>query len=440
MNSKIKKQLSLLLAVFMMFSAFGIGLTAYAEDNIAINETNFSDPVFRRVLSTEFDENGDGYLSIEERNIPFISFSGLLDDSEEIKDLDGIEFFADNLKSLYCGGIGLEKLDVSTLTKLTSLTCQGNYLTSLDVSKNTSLISLDCSNNNLESLVLGSNGNLKTLLCHVNYLASVDLSGVTALSTLRCDQNELTSLDVSKNTLLDTFTCAYNHLTTLDLSANTLLNGVGQYQIGGQTVTVTATAQSRTINVPLVIGDVSRITSISSSTGKTLAYYNNNFVADDVADIDNGITYTYSVNRAGCEDIDVHISVIRNFYQVSFYDSQEMTNLVDNIFVSPNQSAQTPTITPPQCKVFDNWSSDISSVTQDMSVYPIWKDAHTYALTAFDGKMAVISCSGCSNIYTVNFKDCINKAQGEVGYNEYLDVVEDGVINAKDYAELNKMF
>lgn len=440
MKIKAKKSLSLLLALFIILSAMWAGLTAFADDNIAINESNFSDPVFRQVLMSEFDDNGDGYLSIEERNVPFISFSGYLDDYQKISDLDGIEFFADSLTSLYCGGIGLEKLDVSALSKLTSLTCQGNNLTSLDVSSNTALVSLDCSNNSLDTLVLGTNPNLKTVLCYLNYLESIDLSGLSGLEAFRCDQNELTSLDVSKNTQLSSFTCAYNHLTSLDLSANSLLSDISQYQIGNQAITVTAQAQSSSIMVPVSVSDVSRITSVSSSTGGNLVYLNSYFMANDVSEIDNGINYTYSVGLAGCEDLNVFVSVIRNFYQVNFYNSQEMTDLIGKSFVSPNASAQAPAVTPSGCTVFDSWNADITNITADTSVYALWKEAHTYALADFKDDVATITCSQCDSSYTVNFTDCINKSEGSVGYNQYLDVVADGVINAKDYAELTKMF
>lgn len=440
MFKKSKKYLSLLLASVIVLSAMWGGLTALADDEVAINETNFSDPIFRQVLSREFDKDASGTLSQSERNISAMSLTGYLQGNEEIKDLDGIEFFADSLTTLYCGGIGLEKLDVSELYKLTSLTCLGNYLTTLDVSKNTALISLDCSNNSLETLYLGTNTNMKTLLCYLNYIEAIDLSGVTSLNTLRCDQNELTRLDVSKNTQLSSLTCAYNHLTSLDLSKNTLLSNVSGYQIGGQAITVSSKTQSSSIAIPVTVDSIGRITSAVSSTGTSLAYLNSNFMANEVSEIDNGFTYTYSVGLAGAEDMDVFVSVIRNFYQVDFYDSQEMTNRVGKVFVNPGASAQAPSVTPPVCAKLDGWSHDLTNITEDLKVYALWSEAHTYAVTAFADDVATISCSQCGSSYTVNFTDCINKAEGEDGYCQYLDVVADGVINAKDYAELTKMF
>lgn len=440
MNGKIKKKLSLLLAVFTVFSVFTIGLTAYGEDNVAINEINFPDAVFRNIMMNEFDQNGDGYLSIEERNVPFMSLSGLLDYNQEIKSLDGIQFFADNLTALYCGSIGLESLDVSALINLTSLTCQGNYLTSLDVSRNSKLVSLDCSNNLLTSLNLGSNPNLKQLLCYVNSLESINLSGVTSVTDLRCDQNELTSLDLSALSSLSYFTCAYNHLTSLDLSANNGISSIAAYQIGNQTVSVNAVPQGDTILLPVNISVPARITSCQSATGSALSYYSGNFVSYDVAEIDGGFSYSYSVGKDNCEDLEVTVLPSRNFAQVDFYDSAEMTNLSARRFTVYGNACDAPQLTPPTCKTFAGWSEDISNITADKSVYALWNDAHSYNLISFENSVAQISCSSCGTSFTVNFKDCINKTQGQQGYYQCLDVVDDGIINAKDYSQLIKNY
>lgn len=205
MNKQIKKYLSLFLSVTLLLGCFSFAITSAAEDEIAIDSTNFSDPVFRRIVSSNYDINGDGYLSAQERNKSLISLSGMIDDGESIKTLKGIEFFADSLSVLRCGGIGLEELDVSALYNLTSLTCQGNALTELDVSANTKLITLNCATNMLEELNLGNLSSLQTLYCYVNCLESIDVSQLVNLVSFRCDQNELTVLDVTNNTQLQDF-------------------------------------------------------------------------------------------------------------------------------------------------------------------------------------------------------------------------------------------
>lgn len=59
---------------------------------------------------------------------------------------------------------------------------------------------------------------------------------------------------------------------------------------------------------------------------------------------------------------------------------------------------------------------------------------HDYSLVDFKNGMAKIKCSRCNDEYSIAFIDYVNS------HNPILDVVEDGVINAKDYAQLKKTF
>lgn len=439
MNKQIKKYLSLFLSVTLLLGCFSFAITSAAEDEIAIDSTNFSDPVFRRIVSSNYDINGDGYLNTQERNKSLISLSGMIDDGESIKTLKGIEFFADSLSVLRCGGIGLEELDVSALYNLTSLTCQGNALTELDVSANTKLITLNCATNMLEELNLGNLSSLQTLYCYVNCLKSIDVSQLVNLVSFRCDQNELTVLDVTNNTQLQDFACSMNHLTSLDLSHNTALSSATESSIGDQTASAVAHANGVEIVIPFEVDNYASVTSSSLDDGDFSGYSGGEFVTYSVDSLENGIDYTYSTQLAQSEDMTVHIDVTRDFYQVSFYTAQDYQQLIGRSFVNPGESANNPSAMPqPEtCKIFDRWSEDVSNVNSDMNVYIIWKDNHSYSLTNFDNGTATISCSGgCGDTYTVEFMDCVNAKEGAANYCEYLDVVDDGYINAKDYARL----
>lgn len=55
---------------------------------------------------------------------------------------------------------------------------------------------------------------------------------------------------------------------------------------------------------------------------------------------------------------------------------------------------------------------------------------HHYQITDFDDGIATFICNECDDTYTEKFIDHINESY------EPLDVVEDGIINAKDYAKL----
>lgn len=165
--------------------------------DVAINETNFPDAIFRNWLLSQ-DYGSDGVLTAAE-----IATVTKINVSEKIHttSLKGIEFFT-ALTELNCNLIGLKTLDLSKNTKLISLSCYGNQLTSLNVTR--------CSA-------------LKTLKCHGNLLKALDVSGCTTLTELNCWSNELKELNLSKNTMLISLDCNLNQLTTLDVSGLTKL-------------------------------------------------------------------------------------------------------------------------------------------------------------------------------------------------------------------------
>lgn len=442
MHKSFKKVLSLLLSLAILLGCAGISWTVYGIDNVELSEKNFADPVFRQIIGDRYDKNSDSFLSKDEiANIPSsLTITGLTTDGKQIQNLKGIEFFADRIERLRCTDVQLEELDVSALYKLTDLTIMSNKLTSLDVSNNADLKILNCAGNMLETLNLGSVNTITTLYCQTNNLESVDVSNLTELTNFKCDQNELTSLNVTSNTKLTSFSCSKNHLTSLDLSQNVLLSSIFDSHIGRQTVTIQAVTDGFEISVPVQVDNDEFITESSLDTEETSNYSDGRFTASDVTELDNGIDYSYSTQNAISVDMRVHVNVERDFYQVNFYTGASMSIFSGKTFVKANSAAQAPEIMAAQCKVLERWSSDISNVTEDMNVYPIWKDSHSYALAGFENGVAVISCVNNDDSYTVVFEDCINTTADDDNYCEYIDVVPDGYINAKDYAQLIKMF
>lgn len=59
---------------------------------------------------------------------------------------------------------------------------------------------------------------------------------------------------------------------------------------------------------------------------------------------------------------------------------------------------------------------------------------HNYSLNSFDGTDATVKCTRCDSEYTINFTERYNQPDN------YLDVVNDGIVNAKDYAKLMKEY
>ena len=203
MRSKFKKALAVLASAAMCGSmllnfpdgTFGIDLTAHAvEGEVAINETNFPDEVFRTYVDDNFDTTDDNALDAAE--IAMVTSIVVYDMG--ISNLKGVEYF----------------------TALATLDCGSNQLTSLDVSKNMALTDLDCHFNQLTSLDVTNNTALTYLNCSGNQLTSLDVTNNTALTNLNCVSNQLTSLDVSKNMALTDLKC-HSNTYEITLTGNT---------------------------------------------------------------------------------------------------------------------------------------------------------------------------------------------------------------------------
>ena len=238
-----------------------LGAAAFAED-VAINETNFPDAVFRTFVKKECDKDTNDILSDEERIDVGFMFIG----TQGISSLQGIEFFTE-LRDLYCEENQLTSLDVSRNTALTTLHCNNNLLTSLDVSGNTALIHLSCQRNRLTALDLSQNTALTSLNCDGNQLTGLDVRGNTALTSLSCDGNLLTGLDVSRNTALTELRCESNQLAGLDVSNNLSLTCLdcGLNQLTGLSVShLTALTSLGCSSNQLTGLDVSHNTALTS--------------------------------------------------------------------------------------------------------------------------------------------------------------------------------
>ncbi len=225
------------------------------EENLEINEKNFPDEQFRRIIST-YDLDEDGFFSRTELETVTV----LEMPNQNIELLTGISYFR-NLLVLDVSDNQLRSLDLSALSQLTSVNCSGNALNSLmfgeashletlNCSKNTTLtaldvscmtalqtldcadcrlqlldlsgadklVSLDCGHNALTSLVLPESCLLEKLYCNSNKLTSLDLSNMTSLRQLNCSMNTLELLDTSSLSALEELVCASDGLTMLDVS------------------------------------------------------------------------------------------------------------------------------------------------------------------------------------------------------------------------------
>ncbi len=254
---------SLLMGLVMVITLIpGAAFADTARADVAVNEANFPDPVFREYVSENFDTDGGGALSeaeIAQAKAIYLSF-------ETVSTLKGVEFLTaleklwapknlteldvsrnTALTHLHCwrdqfGELDLSnntalielwvescqltKLDVSHNTALTELRCSFNQFTELDLSNNTLLTNLNCTDSPLKTLMLPEDNALQVLYCGHNQLTELDLSDCTSLSNVNCMDNQLTSLDLSGCTSLGVLDCYSNQLNTLDVSECTSLSSL----------------------------------------------------------------------------------------------------------------------------------------------------------------------------------------------------------------------
>lgn len=175
-------------------------VSAGAQPEVELNETNFPDNTFREKVAV-FDKDNDGRLSEAELKTCRV----LKVSNSSITSVKGVEL----------------------LTSLINIECDKNALGGeLDLSKNLDLQSVYCSSCKLTSLVLPQTTTLKIVSCHTNSLTALDVSGCTELTQLMCSDNQYATLDVTHNTLLTRLSFGSPNLTAIDLSKNTQLINV----------------------------------------------------------------------------------------------------------------------------------------------------------------------------------------------------------------------
>lgn len=152
---------------------------------VAVNEANFPDPVFRAFIIDQVDDNEDGVLSdteIKWQTTVNVGNSG-------IKSLKGIELLT-GVKELFCAGNELTELLLTNNPNLEEIDCSNNRLTVLDFSSATYLEMLNCDNNELTELNFSTlDGWLWSLHCDNNKIRRLDFSTTPDLEYVYCSNN-----------------------------------------------------------------------------------------------------------------------------------------------------------------------------------------------------------------------------------------------------------
>ena len=209
----MKKMRTFVFVIIFTFVGLSFSVPVKAED-VAIEDANFPDAIFREYINKYIDKDKNGYLS-ESEILGTKSIS--IWKEEGLSNLTGIEHFT-SITSLDCAANSITELDISHNTELENLQVYSNKLTKLDVSNNTKIKTLSCYENNISELIIGDNNNLTLLSCHKNNLSSLDVTNNPKLAHLCCYDNQLNSLDLSNNPDLIDLYCEDNRLEVLDVS------------------------------------------------------------------------------------------------------------------------------------------------------------------------------------------------------------------------------
>lgn len=210
---------------------------ASMERCVPIDNDHFDNGL--RIRVTDFDTNGDGYLSESElaavKKISFYNYN------YDLTDLKGIQYFTE-LEELNCAeNTSLETIDLSGNTKLKILDVGNcNLQRWLDLSMCKDLEELSCLDNEcLTEIGIWNCPKLKMLSCSNCSLKALDLSRNPLLKWLSCEWNEIESLNLGSSTELETLLCHTNKLTSLDVSACTQLKELQCFQnrIGNDAMT-----------------------------------------------------------------------------------------------------------------------------------------------------------------------------------------------------------
>ena len=199
-----------------------------AAADVAIDENNFPDKVFREFVIKKADKDGNGILSkqeIEDCQMIMSSDDGQQQGivlSKGITSLKGIEFFT-NLIRLDISEDNLTELDLSHNEELEYLQLYRTKLTSLDLSHNRKLQKLWLTYGEMTQIDLSANTELIDLEIHFVPITMIDLSKNTKLKEVSISSTQIEKIDLSNNPELQVLMLNSGKITTLDLSHNPLL-------------------------------------------------------------------------------------------------------------------------------------------------------------------------------------------------------------------------
>lgn len=262
MKRTVKKLVAVMLAGLFMMSASVAGLPTgifkiekvYGANEIAINTTNFPDPLICQILSDKYDNDNDGCID----NVADVTHISTYENDYTITSLAGIEKFTE-LRILQIFRSTFEAVDLTACTKLQTLTIANNQnLTTVNVTGLEDIYTLSLYNNPKLYQIIGVN-NLPSLLnvdLYKTALTSLDMTASRELRNLYIYSCQLETLNVAGLSRLTYLSCYDNKLTELNLEGCTSL---AKLYCGDN---------NWTSEEPIKLGDIYNLTEYTCNTTK----------------------------------------------------------------------------------------------------------------------------------------------------------------------------
>ncbi len=188
-------------------------------EDVSIDDKNFPDANFRKIVKEEFDNNKNDVLDKEEiinaRKIDLIE----IDNGEEVESVEGMEKLS-FLEDASLGYSKISEIDVSKNTNLRKLSLAGTKVSNLDTSNNQLLWYLDFTGTNVSSIDLTKNPKLEQIHGFDSKIKEIDVSKNPELRRLDVCRTAISKIDVSNNPKLFALNFEETGVSEIDVSKN----------------------------------------------------------------------------------------------------------------------------------------------------------------------------------------------------------------------------
>lgn len=188
-------------------------------EDVSIDDKNFPDENFRKVVKEEFDSNKNDVLDKDEiinaRKIDLIES----DNGTEVKSVEGIEKLS-FLEDASLGYSEISEIDISKNLNLRRLSLASTKVSNLDTSNNQLLWYLDFTGTNVSSIDLTKNPKLEQIHGVDSKIKEIDVSKNPELLRLDVCRTAISKIDVSNNPKLFALNFEETGVSEIDVSKN----------------------------------------------------------------------------------------------------------------------------------------------------------------------------------------------------------------------------